>query len=141
VRDRVVQEVVLVLNPADDLLEDVLGRHDADAPAVFIRNDRNLLALRAHFAQQRDDDVSATVGARCAPWRCGDSKRPPDFACFQPTAPDEGDPARRHRGGCVSGPRDLEATAPEPFGCSLSEARDARRVQDSDPCRPCLRDR
>ena len=45
-------EVVLVLDVADDLLEHVLDRHEARHAAVFVDDDRDVVAVGAELAQQ-----------------------------------------------------------------------------------------
>ena len=45
-------EIVLILDVADDLFEHVLDRHEAGHAAVFIDDDRDVVAIGAEIAQQ-----------------------------------------------------------------------------------------
>ena len=47
--DRLVRQVVLVLDLADDLLEEVLERDDAGDAAVLVHDDRHVLVLVAEL--------------------------------------------------------------------------------------------
>ncbi len=52
---RLVREVVLVLDLADDLLEDVLQGHDALHRAVLVDHERHVLVLRPELREQRGE--------------------------------------------------------------------------------------
>ena len=53
--DRFVREVVLVLDLADDLLEQVLERDDALHRAVLVDDDRHVLLRLAELGQHRGE--------------------------------------------------------------------------------------
>ena len=106
--------VELVLDLADDLLQDVLERDDADRGAVLVDHEREVLALPAQLLEQLVDEqrvgdvLDGPGDARASALRA-DDRTSRSFAWIMPTGASS-PPSGRHSGRRVSPVSRMRAT-------------------------------